>query len=376
MSRKEGQIIPKGPGRYQIRFALRRGHRATFTKTINCSLSEAKKELRRLLVERDNGLLLSPTTLLLDEWIDQWLTDVKAATARPKTLETYRDLAKRYIYPSFAGCPVRDITKVQIAKWVTKLTAAGLGPATIRHVFSVLHGSLQYLVDDDLLPNNPCKGVDKPTVTRPNVMPLNPEEARTLLAALPAEPLGALWGILLTAGLRPSEALALTWADVQEGRIKVERSLSWSAGGWSLGAPKTAKGYRSIPLDPLVQQMLAAHWERSSFKDSPNFVFCTAEGAPLNQKVLGRRQFPALLKRLGLRKIRLYDLRHTATTLQLLAGTSVTVLKERLGHKDAAYLLDTYTHVLEGQQLAATEAMSRLLHPPQGETSAPIKPST
>jgi len=361
MSRKEGQIIPKGPGRHQIRFALRQGHRRTFTKTLNCSLSEAKKELRRLLVERDKGLLLSPTTLLVDEWIDQWLTDVKAATARPKTLETYRDLAKRYIYPAFTGCPVKDVTKVQIAKWVTKLTAAGLGPATIRHVFSVLHGSLQYLVDAELLPHNPCKGVEKPTVTRPKVIPLSPEEARTLLAALPSEQLGGLWGILLTAGLRPSEALALTWADVQDGRINVQRSLAWSSAGWSLGPPKTAKGYRSIPIDPLVQQLLAAHWERSLFKDAPDLVFCTADGRPLNQKVLGRRQFPALLKRLGLPKIRLYDLRHTATTLQLIAGTSVTVLKERLGHQDAAYLLDTYSHVLEGQQEAATQAMAKLL---------------
>lgn len=361
MTRKEGQIIPKGPGRYQIRFALGRGHRRTYTKTLTCTKTEAQKELRRLLVERDKGLLLRPTTLLVEEWIEQWITDVKAATARPKTLDTYRDLAKRYIYPSFQGCPVKDITKVQVAKWVTKMTAAGLGPATIRHVFSVLHGSLQYLVDDELLPSNPCKGVDKPTVTRPKVIPLNPEEARKLLATLPSEPLGALWGILLTAGLRPSEALGLTWADVQGGRINVERSLSWHSKGWDLGKPKTEKGYRSIPIDPLVQQLLKAHWERSPFKDAPDFVFCTAEGKPLNQKVLARRQFPALLKRLGLPKIRLYDLRHTATTLQLLAGTSVTVLKERLGHQDAAYLLDTYSHVLEGQQEAATQAMAKLL---------------
>ena len=45
----------------------------------------------------------------------------------------------------------------------------------------------------------------------------------------------------------------------------------------------------------------------------------------------------------------------------LAAKVPLTVLKERLGHKDVAYLIDTYAHVLENQQQEATAALSQLL---------------
>jgi integrase len=48
--------------------------------------------------------------------------------------------------------------------------------------------------------------------------------------------------------------------------------------------------------------------------------------------------------------IRLFDLRHTATTLALSVGVSPKVVSEQLGYTTAAFTLDVYSHVLPHMQ--------------------------
>lgn len=65
-------------------------------------------------------------------------------------------------------------------------------------------------------------------MARRRVDAMSPEEADAFLRAARDDRYYALWCVLLTGGLRPGEALALTWADVdlEEGRIHVQRGLT------------------------------------------------------------------------------------------------------------------------------------------------------
>jgi integrase len=73
------------------------------------------------------------------------------------------------------------------------------------------------------------------------------------------------------------------------------------------------------------------------------------------------RAFARLVKRSGLPRIRLHDLRDTHATHLLAAGTNVRVTSERLGHASVAFTLDVYGHVLPGQQADAAAAVSALV---------------
>ena len=53
-----------------------------------------------------------------------------------------------------------------------------------------------------------------------------------------------------------------------------------------------------------------------------------------------------VLKRAGLPKVRLHDLRHTHASLALQAGVHPKVVSERLGHANIGITLDTYSHCL------------------------------
>lgn len=66
------------------------------------------------------------------------------------------------------------------------------------------------------------------------------------------------------------------------------------------------------------------------------------------------------LQRAELGYLRLYDLRHTATTLALAAGVSPKVVSEMLGHA-SVFTLDTYTHVLPNMQKDAARTFEQWL---------------
>ena len=59
--------------------------------------------------------------------------------------------------------------------------------------------------------------------------------------------------------------------------------------------------------------------------------------------------------------IRLHDLRHTHASHLLMAGVNVKVVSERLGHASVSFTLDTYGHVMPGQQAEAAAAAAALL---------------
>jgi integrase len=58
---------------------------------------------------------------------------------------------------------------------------------------------------------------------------------------------------------------------------------------------------------------------------------------------------------------RVYDLRHTFTTLLLARNVHPKYVQELLGHASIALTLDTYSHVLPGMDGAAASAMDEAL---------------
>jgi integrase len=57
-----------------------------------------------------------------------------------------------------------------------------------------------------------------------------------------------------------------------------------------------------------------------------------------------------ILKSAGLPSIRFHDLRHTFATHALTSGVDAKTLSKILGHSNASFTLDTYTHVTSDMQ--------------------------
>jgi integrase len=157
--------------------------------------------------------------------------------------------------------------------------------------------------------------------------------------------------------MRRGECLGLRWSDVDltAGRASIVQTVIAVNHAVRFGSPKTARGRRTVVLDPGTVAALREHRQRqladrllmgAGFTDH-GLVFCRPDGGPLHPERFSRT-FTDQARHAGLPLIRLHDLRHTWATLALSAGEHPKVVQERLGYAAIAITLDVYSHVTEG----------------------------
>ena len=158
----------------------------------------------------------------------------------------------------------------------------------------------------------------------------------------------------LTTGLRLGEICGLRWSDFDEatGRLKISRTVKRKKGGGvTWGDTKTETGMRNILLPPSTAEILR---ERTKTAMSewifPNIY--RPEEAMHPEYPYPRMK--TLLKKAGLPLIRFHDLRHTFATHALTGGVDAKTLSRILGHTNASFTLDTYTHVTTDMQKRAS----------------------
>ena len=66
------------------------------------------------------------------------------------------------------------------------------------------------------------------------------------------------------------------------------------------------------------------------------------------------QHFPDFLVAHQMKRIRFHDLRHTFATHAIASGVDAKTLSGILGHTNASFTLDTYTHVTPDMQKAAS----------------------
>jgi integrase len=132
--------------------------------------------------------------------------------------------------------------------------------------------------------------------------------------------------------------------------------------------PKTAKGRRSIALDPTTVSALRRYRrlqreERLRYGElwtDIGLVATHEDGTAINPRLFSA-WFTQQARAADLPLIRLHDLRHSYATAALSAGIAAKVVSERLGRANIAITLGTYSHVLPNMQEQAAEQIAQLI---------------
>jgi integrase len=132
---------------------------------------------------------------------------------------------------------------------------------------------------------------------------------------------------LALTGFRPEEAIALTWADIKNGRIIVSRA-------YSQGILKETKTYevRTFPVNSQLGDLL------QSLPRTQNLIFPAPEGGYINQHNFGERYWKPIVKKLvAAGKIAeylpTYNLRHSWITRMLRSGLDIATVAKLAGNK-------------------------------------------
>jgi integrase len=319
------------------------------------------------------GTLGAPSRLTVADFLTRWLHDAARPAIREATYQLYGSLIRVHVVPRIGTVALGKLTPAHVQGLLADMERAGAGGKLRLLVYQVLHRACQQALLWGMIPRNPCAAVVRPRPLRREMRYLTSEQARRFLDAVRQDRLFALYAVLLGTGLRLGEALGLTWPDLdlEKGTLTVRRQLCEVSGRLWLQEPKTRTALRTVDLPPFVVEALRRHEERmreeGHLLNDQLLVFVDTEGGPLRKSNVRRRSFEPLLKRAGIPRIRLHDLRHTAATLHFLSGTPARVIQEMLGHASIAITLGTYSHVLPSMQREAAAKLDALLALPTAE---------
>jgi integrase len=348
----------------------------------------AQEALNEALARMREGTFVQPSPRRLGSFlVEDWLPAVRPPRVRPSTWASYRMAVERHIVPALGGVLLQGLTPAHLTAFYRALLddgrrdgRGGLAPKSVRNIHGVLHAALRDAVRWGYLPRNVAAGADLPKRMTPEMHVWSPEQLRAFLDQVWDDPLYAAWLLLATTGMRRGEVAGLRWVDidVDAGRVSPRRPRVVVDYEVVVSEPKTAKGRRSLALDPATVAALREHRTRQlerrlavgpRWQDS-GLVFTWPDGRPIHPERFSR-WFEQHARAAGLPKIRLHDVRHSYATAALTAGVPAKVVSERLGHANIAITMDTYSHVLPGLDAQAADTVARLiLGPPEPSSGA------
>jgi integrase len=353
-------------------------------KTVGKKLAEARRQRDLRSAKAQQGQLPAPTRItfaeLAETWIDGFAAQVASGERSERTLEHYRYHLDRHLLPALGRRRLQEITTDDCARLIAELRAKGLSPKTVAGAVVPLGRVLALALRREVIADNPLRRLDaseRPRLQRRAHRVLTHEEIARLLAGCLPRYRPAI-ATALYSGLRLSELLGLTWADVdfETGLLCVRQQLSRAR----VGKParrvrlKTQAAVRDVPLLPQLAALLKRHKLASAKSGERDYVFSTSLGTPLGYRNLERRGLGRAADRAGLNdsepRLRLHDLRHTfASHLIIDLRLDVAQVSRILGHARPSITLDTYTHLFD-QAAHAADIRERMAASPFGRIVA------
>ncbi|MDR5709651.1 MAG: site-specific integrase [Armatimonadota bacterium] len=345
-------VFQRRDGRWQATVSIS-GRRKTFYGRTEVQARRKAEEFLRRLGTRP---VPDPGRRTVRDVLEAFL---RSADLRPRTRADYEDTARRYLGPL-----VRT-RLVHVEPLAVVGVLEGLPPRTALKVYRLLHRVMRYAVQLGYLASNPLDRIPPPRYRPPRKQPWSPDEASQFLQAARSHPLGPLFWLLATTGLRTSEALALRWSDLDlaSGVLRVERSVHRVRGQWVYTPPKTQAGQRSVALPQQVVAALRA-LRRAAVEEalrrgagfSDEALVFSEDGQPLHhRRVL--RAMQTVARRAGVRPSSPHQLRHLHASALLSQGAGLAEVARRLGHASPAVTAAVYSHALrDDRELAERSA--------------------
>jgi integrase len=313
---------------------------------------------------------VDPRKLTVGDFLPAWLEGKQSL--RPSTRASYESHIQLYLVPHLGDIVLIELGSEHIERMYREIMVANaarsraVSPATMRRIHATLTSALSTAERRGWVRRNAAATVELARAPKPISQAWTSTEFARFLSLIDGDRLHLLYLLLGMRGLRRGEVVALRWRDVdlQAGWLRIEQSAVNVNGETVLGPPKSSSGVRTVALDP--QTVAKLHWhgcqQRLENRDRigtpvlSELVFTDAEGEPLDPTFVSRH-FDRLVKKHGLPRIRLHDLRHTSASIGLASGETLLEVSRRLGHSSISVTADIYSHIAP---LVASESAERL----------------
>ena len=187
-------------------------------------------------------------------------------------------------------------------------------------------------------------------------------------------------------GIRPAELMGLQWKkiDLNNGLLEITAQIVQDKESKELVLTdilKTDSSYRTITIPKTLIEALRSHKKVTRYNKPNSFVITTREGTESSPSTL-RTMFNKYLFKLRntqkinlikegyspdeveeviIKKIPLYNLRHTHATILFNNNENIKVISERLGHRSIKTTMDTYAQVMPKSKSKTADLLDELM---------------
>lgn len=380
MARKLPKGIRENKGTYEAR-AMVNGVKICL---YGSDLDHLIEEFHQAKEKVKNSIDYRKTMITLNEWFEEWFTEVKAHKVKETSIHPMKNNFKRTFGFYIGSKKLKDIKPLDVQRALNTMEQEGISNSAMREALGRLRECMEFAVGNQMITSNPCLIVEVPWTYKKakEEIALTQEEQNALLNEVEDSWYKEMFYFMCLTGVRVGELGGLQWSDIDFSKkcITIRRSLSCSYCNGKkremLVNPKTVNSTRQIPFLGEMEEVLKSQKEKQkrlraelgerwrSGEEFSDLVFTTGMGSPCSRYIVDK-EVKKVIKRIRekeavlavqeqrepkvIRDFHPHTLRHTFATRCFENKMEPKVVQSLLGHSSISITLNIYTHVLDNK---------------------------
>lgn len=356
MARRRNTVRADGRIAVQIYLGRDENGKRKYKTVYGTTQKEADAKAEAVKAKIGKGLDILSQQDTFGAWRKLWWT-VKQTQIGSGTQTMYRAAQKHM--GALDGMGISKIKTADIDVLLISAAEEGLSHRSLSILRMTIGQIFDYAIDNRVVDYNPADRAKVPAGSGKQVRRALTDEEQTMIRSLPHRAQTAAM-IMMYAGLRRGELLALTWDDIDldASTITVNKTLEFVSGKPQIkNSPKTEAGNRVVTIPEILAEYLrnvphkapivcpnasgkymsTTAWSRlwQSYIVDLNVTYGAAAGMSKHNP----HGIPISID------FTAHCLRHTYATLLYKAGVDVLTAQYLLGHADVQTTLGIYTHL-------------------------------
>lgn len=346
---------------------IRKFFTATTLKEVDALVAEFKRQ-------QEQGMDVANMDMTFSEMGHLWLTQYKCGLSGG-SYRRYESVLEKHLNPSIGSMKLRELKPLHLKMVINGLAEKGYSSKTMTEIKQTAAQVLEAAVENDLIHRNVFAKVTVPKTEVEEREPIDEATRKLIVDTCEGHRMGIPALVMLYTGIRKGELLALKWEDVdlEAERLTVNKAAAFHNNSVSIKTPKTKAGIRTVPIPKKIIPLL----QKAKDRAESEYVCPSVKGELmthtaynvawnsylhyLNLKAGGRDASRSRPKVQALKEFSAHQLRHTMASTLYDAGVDVKSAQKFLGHSDIQVTLKIYTHLSEGKEQAAVDALNKHL---------------
>lgn len=322
------------------------------------SQRDAERKAAKKLAALESGVFLIDENMYLSEYANNWVETYKKGVVSETQYKAYKSRIETYINPHVGIMKMKDIKPSHLQKILNE--QAGKSKSHCQKMKITLNAIFAQAVKDGVATKNVADGLSIPKSQDGTHRSITEDERKAVLKVAQVHRLGLFVQTLLYCGLRPQEAIALKWSDIDQINKRIMVRCALKKDGY-IAETKSAAGKRNVPIPPQL-------WRKFQIpSDLSGYVFKNGNRCYTRSSLrtawesfraqidielgadwtIGQYGIVQIINSVIADDFTMYCLRHTYCTDLEAAGVPINVAKYLMGHSSIEMTSMIYTHMRE-----------------------------